>query len=916
MNKLSAWRDVITPHPDVCRGKYKQADFAADLYQASRGGGSTEYSNPSEFFSRTYITDGMRGLLAEALRRVTGNGGEPVIQIKTAFGGGKTHSMLALYHLMRGVVPANSLDNVRNVLASVGVSNIPKVNIAVLVGTAENPASSFTFASGITANTLWGNMAAQLAESSGNPGLYEIVRASDVNGVSPGSRALMELFDSCGPCMVLMDEITAYARKLYMHDDLVAGTFDNFMTFIQELTEAARLSRNSLVAASIPESETEAGGPGGSEALKTIEHIFGRLEAIWKPVTANESFEVVRRRLFGECTDLEARENTANAFHRLYIDNPGDFPFETKEKAYRDRIISCYPIHPEIFDRLYEEWSALEKFQRTRGVLRLMADVIHVLWEKDDRSPLIMPCSFPLDVPFVRDELIRCLPDGWNSVTDTEVDGEKSIPYRKDMEIQRFGKEHAARRVARTIMLGSAPAVREQSVRGIESSRIRLGTVMPEESIALFNDALSTLQNSLSYLYTNSSGDRFWYDTRPTLRKTAEDRAWQILPGVIDREITDRLKKFRREYPFDGVHVCPKSSFDVPDEQALRLVVLGPDEAYSEISRDDSPVFGAVRNILDNHGNSPRKYRNMIVFIAPDSGQVEALRKTVRYYLAWRSIVNDNELNLDTKQRTEAKNHTEKYNSNVDNQLKGAWCWVLSPYTDKKGGMKSLTWCTDKIIAGNESVVSRAAESLKHADRLIDVWGSALLKHELDGLLWNGQNDINIKTLWEELCTYCYLPRLTGWKVFERAVIDGVNVNEYFALAEDKDNNGYKGIKYSIDTVSKSDYLVKRDVVPPAFPEPQAEPETSPQQQEITPEPPKPRKITRFVLSAPTDNTRMVRDINKLLSEVVNHVAELEGAEKNISIEVNIDVPEGIPQDVIEIVEANCGTLHLNPHFE
>lgn len=199
-----------------------------------------------------------------------------------------------------------------------------------------------------------------------------------------------------------MDELVAYAKRIYGVKGLPAGSFDNFISFIQEITEAARASRNSLVVASIPESDIEIGGEAGKTALETIEHTFGRMESIWKPVAANEGFEVVRRRLFLDCKDPEARDRVCTQFSQLYQTNPSDFPPEVKELEYRDRMISCYPIHPEIFDRLYDDWSTLERFQRTRGVLRLMAAVIHELWMGSDASAMIMPGSLSLDVPNVR----------------------------------------------------------------------------------------------------------------------------------------------------------------------------------------------------------------------------------------------------------------------------------------------------------------------------------------------------------------------------------------------------------------------------------------------------------------------------------------------------------------------------------
>lgn len=506
---LPSWRDVMEPHPDVAEGRYKAAEFAADLSQVARGEGAYEYRDPVEFFNRTYVMDGMKKLLVQAMERVTGQGGEPVIQLKTAFGGGKTHSMLALYHMLRGKTTVEAIPVVKPILAQLGLTELPQANVAVLVGTAMDPSKRRNPPTlpGYTVSTIWGEMAFQLVTAAGKPELYgKYIRDADRKGTSPGSEAMKNLFNECGPCLILMDELVAYAKKLYGKDDLPAGTYDNFVTFIQEITEAARASENSLVVASIPQSDIEIGGTAGQKVLETIEHTFGRMEAIWKPVAANEGFEVVRRRLFLKCKDPEARERVCEAFSKMYQDNSDSFPLEAKELDYKKRLISSYPIHPEVFDRLYEDWATLENFQRTRGVLRLMAAVIHALWMANDASAIIMPGSIPLDTSNVRDELLRYLPETWNSIVDSEIDGKESIPYQKDQSNSYYGQRMACRRVARTVMLGSAPstaAMRDQGIRGIEISRIMLGTVQPGENVATFRDALNTLHGSLSYLYNN-----------------------------------------------------------------------------------------------------------------------------------------------------------------------------------------------------------------------------------------------------------------------------------------------------------------------------------------------------------------------------------------------------------------------------
>jgi predicted AAA+ superfamily ATPase len=929
---LPCWRDVIEPHPDVAQGRYKNAEFAADLAQVARGEGSFEYRDPVEFFARTYVTEGMTGLLEQSLRRICGKDGEPVIQLKTAFGGGKTHSMLALYHMMRGRVSIEKIPNVKSVLQRAGVSALPKANVAVLVGTALDPSKAKRPQNmpGITINTVWGEMAAQLAESTGNPKLYDYVKEADKKGVSPGSEALKNLFDACAPCLVLMDELVAYAKKLYGASGLPAGTFDNFISFIQEVTEAARASKNSLVVASIPESDIEIGGDAGKTALETIEHTFGRMESIWKPVAANEGFEVVRRRLFLDCKNPDGRDAVCAKFSQMYNENQSDFPLETKELEYKNRLVSCYPIHPEIFDRLYEDWSTLGKFQRTRGVLRLMAAVIHELWMGNDASFMIMPGSVPLDSGNVQFELMRNLGDEWNGLIDREVDGKNSVPYQNDQRNIRYGSCLASRRVARAVMLGSAPTSSNQNVRGIEASRIRLGVIQPGENIANFNDALNTLMFSLAYLYTNPSGDRYWYDTRPTLRKTVEDRATQISASDVEYEIETRLRRLRKEQPFAGLHICPSSSLDVPDERAARLVILRPAEGYKASNKNNSAMT-AVVDILNNRGNTPRIYRNMLAFIAPDQDLMSSLKQAVRLHLAWKSIKDDSEdLNLDAAQDRETDNNLKRSDETVESQIKETYCWLLVPYIDNNVDMNAIVWDIIRVSGGNDSIVSKSAKKMLQNEAVITQWAPALLMMELDNLLWRDADNIAIKKLWEYLCTYCYLPRLANEHVLEETIRTGLNSTEYFALASGFDGTRYIDLKFNqhVNIIEHSGYLVKTNVAQNQFAGEAAKRQAAaeikrdnvttvlsvntgdgekPSPEAIKPEFP---QNTRFYMSSQLDATRIGRDVQRLVEEVINHLTSA-GARVDVSLEVEAKSGDGFSQQTVRTVSENCLTLRV-----
>ena len=231
------------------------------------------------------------------------------------------------------------------------------------------------------------------------------------------------------------------ARQLHDTADLPGGNFETHFSFAQALTESAKLAKQCLLVISLPASDSntsphaqaddeEVGGVRGRDALGRLRHVIGRVETSWAPATTEEGFEIVRRRLFEPLASREqwvARDLVAREFYEFYKGQPQEFPSECRDADYEKRIKAAYPIHPEIFDRLYSDWSTLIKFQRTRGVLRLMAAVIHSLWVNGDRTQ-DTSTTIPIDDPRVRDELTRYLPDTWKPVIEKDVDGPHALP--------------------------------------------------------------------------------------------------------------------------------------------------------------------------------------------------------------------------------------------------------------------------------------------------------------------------------------------------------------------------------------------------------------------------------------------------------------------------------------------------------
>ena len=306
---LKPWRSVIDPHPDVREGKFSQAEFAADLWEVHKAvmgapgvRNKPEYMDPKEFFSRTYVTQGLGQLLTTGLSRLSNAGGEPIVRLQTNFGGGKTHSMLALYHLLSGEEPTG-LHGIDTFLAENNLAVPKNVRRVVLVGNKISPGEIHHKEDGTQVRTLWGEIAWQLGGKKG----YEMVRASDETGTNPGD-SLSQLFSQYAPLVILFDEWVAYARQLFDRKTrLPAGDFDTQFTFAQTLTEEVKNADRCLFVVSLPQSEDELGSEGGQDALRRLGNAVGRVESTWQPATEFEAYEIVRRRLFNASMDTKAR---------------------------------------------------------------------------------------------------------------------------------------------------------------------------------------------------------------------------------------------------------------------------------------------------------------------------------------------------------------------------------------------------------------------------------------------------------------------------------------------------------------------------------------------------------------------------------------------------------------------------------
>ncbi|WP_170364042.1 DUF499 domain-containing protein [Ruegeria arenilitoris] len=935
---LLPWREVVEPHQDVATGEFQQAEFAADLAKVHNGSAPPEYRDPREFFSRTYLTDGLSRLLEGAAKRLSGKGGDPVVELQTNFGGGKTHSMLALYHMV-GETPVADLPGLDQLLSDNGLSVPNKINRAVLVGTSTGPSDVAQREKeyGRPINTTWGELAFQL----GGEDAFQMIADHDQKGIAPGSNLLEAIFKKCSPCLILIDEWVAYLRQIYKIEGLPSGSFDANLSFVQSLTEAVKASPQTLLVASLPASQIEVGGEGGQEALARLKQTFSRVESSWRPASQEESYEIVRRRLFKEIPGDKYmhRDNTLKQFAKLYRENANDFPQGCADEDYRRKLEKAYPIHPDLFDHLYTAWGSLEKFQRTRGVLRLMAQVIHELWMSGDPSVMIMPGSVAISSPRVEPELLHYLDVSWQSIIAGDIDGTNSTPYKVDQSAPNLNKYSATRRVARTVFMGTAP-LNSQENKGLDDKQINLGVVQPGEKIAIFGDALRRLTNQAKFMHGDLG--RYWYSMSASLNRVATDRAGQLEEALvlveIDKALSNYINAIGDRGHFDAVQVAPDGSSDVPDEAGgIRAVVLGV--AHPHTGRDASEAMVEVNDILLHRGTTPRVYRNTLVFLAPDNRQLDNLKEAMRASLAWDGIVRDADtgrLDLKTSDIVLAKDKAREARQTVQTRLKETWSYLLYPYQDTA---QSDVEFTSARVPAQDGILARVSKKLASDGALLPEIGPDNLNRNLEKYIWQGKPHLNLKDLWEYLNRYTYLPRLKSRETLTKAVQAAISgmLPGPFAYAErfDSQESAYAGL--SIDksanplvTIDSESIIIRPEVAEAHRPAVTGEPTPTGQEPASTGtsgggQKPGMRPGTggasdtpsaeplpkRFQGTVMLSAERPARDVHQIVEAIVEQLTTIQGAEVSLKLEIDAEVSSGLDRSKVRTLMENATTLNF-----
>ncbi|WP_040158482.1 Swt1 family HEPN domain-containing protein [Nigerium massiliense] len=962
---LRPWREVIRPHDDVARGAFTASEFAADLHLVHTGQAtSPEYGDPVEFFTRTYLTEGLRDLLSRALRRVNGEAGaSPVVNLQTNFGGGKTHSMLALYHLFSGTPAKDFPQELQELIAANGNPDLGALDVkrVALVGTYLKAGSPIIKDDGTEVRTLWGELAWQL----GGREAYDLIAEDDRAGTNPGE-ALRTLIVRYSPSLILIDEWVAYARQLVTDKELPSGSFETQFTFAQSLTEIVRSVPGVMLVVSIPASDTgtegrgsdiEIGGANGQLALERLQNVIRRVADQWRPSSKDESFEIVRRRLFQapNAEGLTTISAVARSFANLYRNNTALFPRDaaSPNDDYEKRIRASYPLHPELLDRLYEDWSTLERFQRTRGVLKLVSSIVHELWASNDTSPLILPGNVPLDATTVNTDLTQYLEDQWKPIIDSDIDGPGSTAQQIDLDRPNLGQRFVAQRIARSIFMGAAPRIKS-SRKGLDKQYLWLGTAIPGDTLGNFGSAVELLAQRSTYFYEEQG--HYWFDTQPSVTKTANDYAERLREDVetVWNEISRRLhgeEKVRGL--FDRVHIAPSSSGDIPDLEDTRLVIAHPRHARRKQDGADSAAHAWVRDAIESKGVSQRIHRNTLIFLLADKSELESLEAATRSYLGWKRVqATSDSLNLSAQQRKQTDDWVGRLDQTVSDRIRDTFVWAI--YPEQFDPTKPFELIADRVPdSGGRSLAERVGTKLGREDQLVTDFGAPILGatlHNELGALWRDAGEISVGELWGYFTRYTYLPRLVRREVLDRAIRQALTTvlvdSERFGIAagKDADTGRYRGLVVPPDPnasiqVTNSTLLIDADkaqeqldadraaareaaarqtedgaegVGPVDFAwtgagQPASDSDSlSPAESALE------AALARFFGSVKIDPDRYSRDIGNVTREVIDRLSGA-GARLDITIDIQATKPEGFDEAEVRTISENARVLKFDP---
>lgn len=890
---VQPWFRAVIPHLDIRQGRLDESVFAANLTEVALGQGREMYTNPVVFFSKTYFTVGLKNLARTVIKGLNGNedAENRVISLQTGFGGGKTHSLISLYHLCKWGRKANQSDHVSALLEYSGQPGFETTSIAVFTNRTNDPANGRMTHDGVHIQTIWGELAYQL----GGKTAYEIVRKNDEQLIAPAG-LFHKILKNCKPALILIDELADYCLKASARVVGNSTLADQTISFMQELTETIAMVNHSVAVITLPASPQEVGNtPEAQSILNTLQRRVSRVGADTKPVADEEIYEVIRRRLFEEVGDLSMIERVAARYIDLYQAHMSELPTQATRMEYKQKIIKSYPFHPELIDIFRIRWGSHHDFQRTRGVLRLLASIVSDLWKKQQTlpGPNIMIHSGSIDlgtVDAISSQLKRLWGNEYDSVITADVAGSSSNAVKIDSNKPEYGHWSLTQSIASVILTNSFGS--EGANKGISVPEIKLQLLVPDGfNHNSVNGALDELEGMGHYLYNAQSGGaakRYWFHTKPNINILVNQAKTGFKDTDLDAEILRRLRE-RTALRIQLFNVLIDPSGDVPEQTRPTLIILHP-KYMANPDRLNGNTRPVIKKLATERGNSPRIYRNTMLFLICSEMGTGKMYADLREYLACQKIITDYASQLEREQKEGLKRRTDDSSRQTDISIVKAYSIIVKHREMAGPEHILLQQFKDSIDHQINTVI---IDALKQEEWLLESVGLNTLR--TNNMLPAADQALNVKKdVYEAFLRFDDKPMITGPDTIAKSLAK-YSYNGEFCIAS---GDGNKFTRYFLheqvpffDVTDQTYWLLDKSLKPapePIKPEPIDEGEEPPTvtngEGDKTPPPPvvdpaAPRKIKSVSISGRVPLEQYTQVFNSFVMPL---------AQNNIEIEIRI----------------------------
>ena len=917
MTGLRPWLEVARPHADISDGSFDEALFAADLGLVARGQGPADYVDPVLFASKTYLTEPLRAALAQIGSRLAGDTASPAVhRMQTEFGGGKTHTLLAAYHLFGHPDKVAETPLGKAVANDLETGILPKAQVAVLAGDALGVAPEEK-ADGTIVHTFLGHLAWQL----GGAAMHSRIRDQDEERLGTSTPEIVQMLSDAAPCLILMDETLEYLNKalsVTVGDGNLAGTT---LTVIKELCTAAANVPGAAIVATLTSSRLEDYSTvAGEEMFERLSKVVGRTENIVTPVEGDDIFPILHTRLFESIGKPADRQAVADAYGAYYEQMGDAVPQSYRDPAYRDRIAGSYPFHPELIDILTNRWGSLSGFQRTRGALRTLAHTVKALSKRGHAGTLICSGDVPLDDAGVRAEILRFAGESYKSALNADIIRDDSKAAAED---QRRGGDAARHRVAvglaSTAFLNSFGSDR---VLGASTAQMLIGVGRPGLSRGVFDDLRDALEASLWYM--RHERGRYRFTTEPNLNKVIVEHEGAITNSRVLQLLREAITAAAPTlHPFRVITNVARS-MDIPDEPRLTLGILDAELAVDAAGR------ATAEEVLHQRGSSARANKNALVVIAADSNGISRARRAARALAAMRDITDDQPRlkRFNQEQRQQLSARLADAEARLPQEVAMAYRHIVALGPDGNGGSQA-TAVDLGPASGIDTITARVRGHLIGIDRLLDeTLAPAALLSDRFGVIGPDNEAVEL----DQLLSYFYrlprLPKLASADVLRNCLVAGVT-SGLFGLVSGSSWQAPDAVRRFKTTIDPTEvqfqpgtWLVRaatitrlihdhtprdgEDAGTEAPPGPAGPGPTDPAQD------PASGDSTQVVVTATQIPGSKVRDVIKVA--VTPLVAT--GATVTVNLEVTASHPEGIPRDTLDLaVKEGLRQLNIDHHL-